>query len=76
MKKKIVIITGANSGIGKAAALKFVTEGYQVVMACRNMEISKSAQSEIIDASNSTSVDLMELDVSSFESIRTFCSAF
>ena len=28
MKDKIVIITGANSGIGKAAALKFATEEY------------------------------------------------
>lgn len=42
MKDKIVTITGANSGIGKAAALKFATEGYCVIMACRNMEVSTS----------------------------------
>ncbi|WP_409340655.1 SDR family NAD(P)-dependent oxidoreductase [Paenibacillus sp. MBLB4367] len=76
MKGQIVIITGANSGIGKAAALKFASEGYRVIMACRNLEISKSVQMEIIDASNNRNVDLMELDVSSFDSIRTFCSAF
>jgi NAD(P)-dependent dehydrogenase (short-subunit alcohol dehydrogenase family) len=76
MKDKIVIITGANSGIGKAAALKFATEGYRVIMACRNMETSKAAQKEITAASNNTNVDLMEVDVSSFDSIRTFCSAF
>ncbi|MED4600234.1 SDR family NAD(P)-dependent oxidoreductase [Paenibacillus validus] len=76
MKDKIVIITGANSGIGKAAALKFATEGYRVIMACRNMEMSRAAQKEITEVSNHTHVDLMELDVSSFDSIRTFCSAF
>ncbi|WP_054023886.1 SDR family NAD(P)-dependent oxidoreductase [Bacillus sp. FJAT-28004] len=76
MKDKIVIITGANSGIGKAAALKFATEGYHVIMACRNMEISKSVQKEITQATDNIHVDLMELDVSSFDSIRKFCSAF
>ena len=76
MEEKIVIITGANSGIGKAATLKFATEGYRVVMACRNLEISKTVQKEIILVSNNHNVDLMELDISSFDSIRTFCSAF
>jgi len=44
MKAKIVIITGANSGIGKAATLKFATEGYHVIMACRNLQISRPVQ--------------------------------
>ncbi|BBI33301.1 SDR family NAD(P)-dependent oxidoreductase [Cohnella abietis] len=76
MENKIVLITGANSGIGKAAALKFATEGYRVVMACRNMVISNAVRQEIIEASKNVQVDLMELDVSSFDSIRAFCSAF
>lgn len=76
MKDKIVIITGANSGIGKAAAIKFATEGYYVVMACRNLGISQAVQQEIKEMTNSNQVDLMELDISSFASIRTFCSTF
>ena len=76
MKDKIVIITGANSGIGKAASLKFATEGYRVIMACRNMEISSAVQRNIIEITKNTNVDLIELDVSSFDSIRTFCTAF
>ncbi|HWL26561.1 MAG TPA: SDR family NAD(P)-dependent oxidoreductase [Ureibacillus sp.] len=76
MKDKIVIITGANSGIGKAAALKFATEGYCIIMACRNMETSTVVQRDIIEITKSTNVDLMELDVSSFNSIRSFCTAF
>ncbi|TVY03054.1 SDR family NAD(P)-dependent oxidoreductase [Cohnella terricola] len=76
MRDKIVVITGANSGIGKAASLKFASEGYRVVMACRNLEISKTVQQEIMHRTNNPNVDLMELDVASFDSIRDFCSAF
>ncbi|MFK2826594.1 SDR family NAD(P)-dependent oxidoreductase [Bacillus sp. B190/17] len=76
MKEKTVIITGANSGIGKAAALKFATEGYHVIMACRNMEISTAVQENVIEITKNINVDLMQLDISSFDSIRTFCTAF
>ncbi|MCM3767613.1 SDR family NAD(P)-dependent oxidoreductase [Neobacillus niacini] len=76
MNDKIVIITGANSGIGKAAALKFAAEGYRVIMACRNLKISTAVQKEIMEMTKNTNVDLMELDVSSFDSICTFSTAF
>jgi len=76
MMNRIVVITGANSGIGKAAALKFASEQYHVIMACRNMSISSAIQKEIIATTQNSNIDLMELDVSSFESIRAFCAAF
>lgn len=76
MKDKIVIITGANSGIGKAATIKFCKEGYTVVMACRNLAKSKYVQDEIIKITNNHNLDLLELDVSSFKSIRTFKNNF
>jgi len=72
MKDKIVVITGANSGIGKAAAIKFASEGYTVIMACRNLERSKSAQQEIIEATKNPHIDLQQLDISSFQSIHQF----
>ncbi|WP_010677369.1 SDR family NAD(P)-dependent oxidoreductase [Bacillus timonensis] len=76
MKEKIVLITGANSGIGKAAALKFAKEEYQVIMACRNMEISYAVQRDIIETTKNKDVDLIELDVSSFDSIHSCCKDF
>ncbi|MFT9597196.1 SDR family NAD(P)-dependent oxidoreductase [Mesobacillus sp.] len=72
MNDKIVLITGANSGIGKAAAIKFGNEGYTVVMACRNLERSKIAQQEIIEATKNPHIDLLQLDISSFKSIHQF----
>ncbi len=71
-----VIITGANSGIGKAAAVKFASEGHQVVMACRNMEKSRAAQADICKASGNDTVELMQVDVSSLESVAAFCAAY
>lgn len=76
MKQQIVVITGANSGIGKAATMKFAMAGYTVIMACRNLEKSKKVQDEIIRKSENNLVHLMELDMSSMVSIRSFCDRF
>jgi short-subunit dehydrogenase len=38
LKDKVVIITGASSGIGKACALAFAKEGCHVVLAARDVE--------------------------------------
>ncbi|HYG60925.1 MAG TPA: SDR family NAD(P)-dependent oxidoreductase [Symbiobacteriaceae bacterium] len=73
---RTVVITGANSGIGKAAALRFASEGWQVVMACRNVEKGQPARSEIARAAGNADVKLMELNVASFESVRRFSADF
>jgi short-subunit dehydrogenase len=38
MEKKVVIITGASSGIGKALAIEYAQHGYNVVMAARSTD--------------------------------------
>ncbi|WP_312370423.1 SDR family NAD(P)-dependent oxidoreductase [Lachnoclostridium sp.] len=73
MKEGNVIITGANSGIGKAAAIKFAKEGFKVIMACRNLEKSRVIKQEIMEISKNNSIELLPLDVSSFQSIKDFC---
>ncbi|VGO16515.1 Acetoacetyl-CoA reductase [Pontiella desulfatans] len=47
MNRKTVIITGANSGIGKAAAQRMAAEGHRIVLACRNPDRAEAAQREI-----------------------------
>ena len=47
MDRKTVIITGANSGIGKAAAQQIAARGHRVVLACRNPERAEQARLEI-----------------------------
>ena len=72
------MITGANSGIGKAAALQFAKAGDQVVIACRNLDKGRKVQQEIAAESGKggNNPDLMQVDMSSFESIRHFCTGF
>jgi NAD(P)-dependent dehydrogenase (short-subunit alcohol dehydrogenase family) len=73
---KTVIITGSNSGIGKTAAIKFAAAGHKVIMACRSIERSQNAFNEVRNSSLHKTVELLQLDVSSFQSIRNFCSEF
>lgn len=76
MSSRRIIITGANSGIGKAAAIKFASEGYEVIMACRDINRSKNDLDEVIRESGNPRVKLMSLDISSFESIKKFSNKF
>lgn len=46
LKDKVVIITGASSGIGKACALAFAAEGCHVVLAARNKDALQSVAAE------------------------------
>lgn len=76
MKHQTVVITGANSGIGKAAALKFAGEGHTVIMACRNLEKSRPIRDMIAAETGNDRVHLEQVDMSSFISIRDFCSNY
>jgi NAD(P)-dependent dehydrogenase (short-subunit alcohol dehydrogenase family) len=76
MKDKVVMITGANSGIGKAASLTLARMGASVVMVARNKERGEAAKSEIIRQSQNNSVDLLLADLSSLESVRQVAAEF
>jgi len=76
LKEKVIIITGANSGIGKAAATQLASCGATVVMACRSIERGAKALVEVRQASNSPQVYLMQVDMSSQDSIRHFTQEF
>lgn len=73
---KICIITGANSGIGKATAIGLAEMGATIVILCRDKERGELAQKEIIDLTENKNVDLFICDLASFESIRRFVSEF
>ncbi|MGW8144850.1 MAG: SDR family NAD(P)-dependent oxidoreductase [Anaerolineales bacterium] len=76
MDKKICIITGANAGIGKAAAIQIVQKGYHVVLACRNESRGKAALREIVEQTGGEAVELMIVDIALQSSIRKFSNEF
>jgi len=70
MNGKICIITGANSGIGKATALGLAEMDATVVMVCRNQKWGEDAKEEIIEVTGNQSTDLLIADLSSQTAIH------
>ncbi len=72
MPIKTCIITGANAGIGKAAAIQIAEQSYSVILACRNLERGEAALKDIKAASGSDNITLLQLDISKQSSIKAF----
>jgi NAD(P)-dependent dehydrogenase (short-subunit alcohol dehydrogenase family) len=73
---KVVIITGANSGIGKETAIDLAKRGGKVYLACRNMKRGEDALKEIKEKSGTDNVHLLQLDLASLDSVREFSRKF
>jgi NAD(P)-dependent dehydrogenase (short-subunit alcohol dehydrogenase family) len=68
---RTVIITGANSGIGRGAAKALAAHGARVVMAVRNAEKGQAAA-----ASMPGNVEVRSLDLASLDSVRAFAEGW
>lgn len=75
-KNSVVVITGANSGMGKATSVELAKTGAIVVMACRNKSKGEEAVREVIELTGNSSVKLMICDLGSLKSIENFCTEF
>jgi len=76
MEGKICMITGANSGIGKATAIGLAKMNATVVIVCRNKERGEPALKEIIEKTGNNNMDLFLCNLSSLESIRNLVTEF
>ncbi|XP_053313730.1 dehydrogenase/reductase SDR family member 12 [Spea bombifrons] len=73
---KHYMITGANSGIGKAVATIIAKKGGSVHLVCRNHERAEEAKKEIIDGTGNQNVWVHLLDMSNPKQIWEFAEKF
>lgn len=69
---KTVLITGANTGIGKETALDLAIRGARVIMGCRDVEKGEEAAAQIRAIYSNAQVEVLELDLADTCSIRAF----
>ena len=75
MNGKTVLVTGANTGIGKATALELAKRGARVIMACRDVCKAESAVQDIRrQTGGSAQLIVRRLDLSSLKSVRDFAA--
>jgi retinol dehydrogenase-14 len=67
MKGKVVMVTGANAGMGKEISLALAGMGATLVMVCRDRERGEAARKDVISATGNQQVELLEADLSSQE---------
>lgn len=70
IKGKVVIVTGASSGIGEATAREFGREGAKVVLAARRVDKLQLLAQEIDAMSTSAQAYVVQADLSKLEDIE------
>lgn len=76
MSGKVVIVTGANSGIGYETALDLARRGAKVILACRDEKRGQKAANSIAKKTKNNFVRYQYLDLSSLQGVRDFVEEF
>ncbi|XP_067895534.1 retinol dehydrogenase 12 isoform X2 [Heterodontus francisci] len=72
---KTVLITGANTGIGKETARELAQRGARVIIACRDLTKAEAAAHEIREDTGNEQVIVRELDLANNRSIYQFAES-
>lgn len=76
LKGRVAVVSGASGGVGLRLAQELARLGATVILGCRNVSKGYSAAQRIADMDVPGSVEMLELDLSSFASVRRFASDF
>lgn len=76
LNNKIIIVTGANSGLGFEATKIFAEKGAKVIMACRSLKRGIKAKELILKDYKNADLVPMELDLGNLKSIKNFAENY
>jgi retinol dehydrogenase 14 len=76
MSGRVVMVTGANAGMGKEIVLALAAKGVPVVMVSRDRARGERARAEVRQATGNADVELLVADISSQQSIRNLVGEF
>jgi dehydrogenase/reductase SDR family protein 12 len=70
MTGKVVVVTGANSGIGKELATYAAAKGAKLYMLCRSKDRAEKAKKDIIEATANDQIDILLADMGELSQVR------
>jgi NAD(P)-dependent dehydrogenase (short-subunit alcohol dehydrogenase family) len=73
---KVIIITGASSGLGKQATKVLAEKGALVIMAVRNLKKAEVVANEIKTSFPKAKLEVMKLDLSNLSTVKEFAQVF
>jgi NAD(P)-dependent dehydrogenase (short-subunit alcohol dehydrogenase family) len=73
---KVIVITGATSGLGKQATKVLVSKNAKVILAVRNTQKAKDVVLEIRKDFPNAKLEIRHLDLGKLKSVKTFAKEF
>ncbi|SEI88578.1 NAD(P)-dependent dehydrogenase, short-chain alcohol dehydrogenase family [Cyclobacterium xiamenense] len=75
-ERRVIVVTGANAGLGYETTLALAKKGARVVMACRSSSKARTAREALLKEAPNAELDILELDLSSLQSVRNMAAKF
>jgi len=70
--KRTFVITGAESGVGKASCDLLAARGGRIIMACKDTALGRAAKEQIVKRTLNENIEVRHLDMGSLSSVRKF----
>jgi dehydrogenase/reductase SDR family protein 12 len=67
---KVVVVTGANSGLGKEVATYSAAKGAKLYMLCRSKDRAEAARDEIMEKTGNKDIEIVLVDVAELSKVR------